>query len=80
VLVGSAFGAASDPDWVRNLAIASAAQVRIKNNTRTVTAQLAVGAERDRLWQQLIVPKLPAIGAHEKNSGRVFPVYVLKRS
>lgn len=80
VLVGSAFGAVSDPDWARNLAVAGSAQVRIKNNTWMVTARPAVGAVRDRLWQQLIVPTLPTIGEHEKNSGRVFPVYVLQKA
>ncbi|WP_116917993.1 nitroreductase/quinone reductase family protein [Williamsia muralis] len=80
VLVGSAFGSKSDPDWVKNLAVAGGARVQIKRRECTVTARSAIGEERDRLWQQLIEPNLPTISVHERNSGRLFPVYVLTRT
>lgn len=76
-MVGSAFGARTDPDWIRNLAAADSVRIRIGDHELEVSARIATGEERDRLWQQVIVPKLPTIAKHEAMSGRTFPVGVL---
>ncbi|MGW6376044.1 nitroreductase/quinone reductase family protein [Rhodococcus sp. NPDC055112] len=79
VVVGSAYGAKSDPDWMRNLAAAETARIRIGDHEREVSARIANREERERLWQHVIVPKLPTIAKHEAKSGRSFPVGVLTR-
>ncbi|MET4046894.1 deazaflavin-dependent oxidoreductase (nitroreductase family) [Rhodococcus sp. UYP5] len=79
VVVGSAFGAKSDPDWMRNLAVAELAQIRVSDHECEVSARITAGEERERLWRQVIVPALPTIAKHEVRSGRMFPVGVLAR-
>lgn len=79
VVVGSAFGTRTDPDWIRNLAAAEAVRIRIGDDESEVSARIATGEERDRIWRQVIVPALPTIAKHEARSGRTFPVGVLAR-
>ncbi|MFC4603423.1 nitroreductase/quinone reductase family protein [Rhodococcus kronopolitis] len=79
VVVGSAYGSKTDPDWIRNLAATEFARIRIRGQEWEVSARIATGAERDRLWRRTIVPAAPAIAKHEARSGRMFPVAVLTR-
>ncbi|WP_397484724.1 nitroreductase/quinone reductase family protein [Rhodococcus sp. AG1013] len=79
VVVGSAFGTKTDPDWIRNLAVAESAWIRVGDREWEVSIRIVAGEERERLWQQVIVPALPTIAKHEAKSGRTFPVCVLAR-
>lgn len=79
VVVGSAFGSKTDPDWIRNVAAAGTCRIRIGDREWTAVARIATGGERERLWRRLILPALPTIAKREAKSGRTFPVGVLKR-
>jgi deazaflavin-dependent oxidoreductase (nitroreductase family) len=79
VVVGSAFGSKSDPDWMRNLAAADSVRIRIADQEWDVSARIATGDERDSLWRNVIAPELPSLAKHEERSGRRFPVGVLAR-
>ncbi|TJZ75988.1 nitroreductase family deazaflavin-dependent oxidoreductase [Rhodococcus oryzae] len=79
VVVGSAFGSKTDPDWMRNLAAADSVRIRVADQEWDVSARIATGDERDRLWRNVIAPELPSLAKHEARSGRAFPVGVLAR-
>ncbi|MDH6679392.1 deazaflavin-dependent oxidoreductase (nitroreductase family) [Rhodococcus sp. LBL1] len=79
VVVGSAFGTRSAPDWIKNLAAAESARIRIGDAESEVPARIAIGEEREQLWQHVIVPALPTIATHEAKSGRTFPVGILTK-
>lgn len=79
VVVGSAFGAMADPDWIRNLAAARSAQIRVGDREWQVSARVTAGEERERLWQDVVTPALPKIAGYEAKSGRKFPICVLDR-
>ncbi|AYJ50672.1 nitroreductase/quinone reductase family protein [Rhodococcus sp. P1Y] len=79
VVVGSAFGAKTDPDWVKNLVVAKSAVIRVGDREWEVSARIAVDEERDRLWHEVVMPALPVIAKHEEKSGRMFALGVLVR-
>ena len=78
VVMGSAGGTKTDPQWIRNLQAAGTAQVQIGGAERfTVDAKVLDGAERDDLWQNVVLANAPFAAKYEEKSGRVIPVAVL---
>lgn len=77
IVLGSASGASTDPEWAKNLARAGVARVRVGEREHEIRARQAVGAERDRLWVEVIAPNLPSVNDYERKSGRAFPVFIL---
>ena len=72
-------GAPTNPDWYHNLLANPAATVEIGTETVAVTARVARGAERTRMWRTAIA-RVPVFGEYEATSGREIPVIVLQRS
>ncbi|MEU9506532.1 nitroreductase/quinone reductase family protein [Micromonospora sp. NPDC048170] len=68
VVVGSNFGQAQQPGWAMNLRADPAAEVAVKGRRVPVRAQVATGAERDRLWR-LLVAEWPAYLAYAQRAG-----------
>lgn len=77
VVTGTAGGSKQDPQWFRNLRAASRAQVELGSRHLDVEVHVASGAERDRLWREVVVARVPSFAAYEDKSGRVIPVAVL---
>ncbi|MEU0095896.1 nitroreductase/quinone reductase family protein [Kribbella sp. NPDC006257] len=77
VVTGSAGGTKTDPQWFRNLRAAPSAQVQIGESRYDVKARVADGAERDRLWQDVVLARAPFFTKYEEKAGRIIPVAVL---
>ncbi len=76
VVVGSDGAAKRDPQWWKNLQVDPAGAVRIGRSQFDVTARLAAGAERERLWE---VGKSvnPMWSKYQTRTKRELPVVVL---
>lgn len=79
VLAGSAGGAKQHPQWVRNIAAAGRARIQIRDRVQVVDGRITEGAERDRLWQDVVVNRFPFFAKYQEKSGRTIPVAVLTR-
>ena len=53
VVIGSNAGNERTPAWMLNLKANPEAEVQVRGRSRKVRARLAVGDERDRLWQRM---------------------------
>lgn len=69
VVVGSNWGSSRHPAWSSNLLARSDARVREGGRDIAVRARLVTGAERDRLWRELIRPTWPAYDDYDERSG-----------
>jgi len=76
VVVGSAGGAPSDPDWCRNLVATPAVTVEVGAAAYPARATVAAGPERQRLFDRLEAA-LPGMAKYAEASGRQVPVVVL---
>jgi deazaflavin-dependent oxidoreductase (nitroreductase family) len=80
LLLGSFAGAASEPQWVDNLANVNAVTVEIGTRTLAVTPTvLRDGPERDRLYQAAR-DHWPFVLTYEQQTSRPFPVIRLTES
>ncbi|MGV9481154.1 nitroreductase/quinone reductase family protein [Gordonia aichiensis] len=77
IVVGSGFGASSDPEWCRNLAVSSTATVQIGRYSRQVRPEAVSGDDLDRIWRDVLDRELPELSIHQERSGRQFPVFRL---
>jgi deazaflavin-dependent oxidoreductase (nitroreductase family) len=68
VVVGSNWGQPRQPSWALNLLAEPAAEVLRKGRRTPVRAELATGAERERLWR-LLVTEWPAYHTYERRAG-----------
>lgn len=71
---GTASGRPSDPDWFRNLRHAGRATLQDGNQVHEVVAHELTGAERDAVWQDVVVARLPAVERYARKAGRTIPV------
>ena len=78
VVVGSRGGAASDPDWARNLRSTPRATVKHGHQVREVKAKEIKGDERERLWD-LVVEAFPMYAGYQRKTKRLIPLFVLER-
>jgi len=76
VIVASKGGAPTNPDWYRNLVVNPDASIEVGTEKLDVTAEVASGEERDRLWQ-MITASNPAFKDYEGKTTRTIPVIVL---
>jgi deazaflavin-dependent oxidoreductase (nitroreductase family) len=76
LVVGSAGGAKSDPQWFRNLRMADRAALEIGDVTHEVSVHIAEGEERDALWSWT-VEQAPFFDGYRTKSGRTIPIAVL---
>ena len=78
VIVASKGGAPTHPDWYHNLVANPEVTVEIGEETYPARASVAQGAERDRIFAQ-VVEQMPGFGEYQKNNPRIIPVVLLER-
>jgi deazaflavin-dependent oxidoreductase (nitroreductase family) len=78
VIFASKGGAPTNPDWFHNLIANPDATIEVGTETIDVTAEVAKGDERDRLWKEQ-VSLIPSFGDYEAKTTRTIPVIVLRR-
>lgn len=71
-------GAPDNPDWFHNLKANPETVVELGTDTIEVTARVAEGDERDRIWSEQKTLQ-PAFAKYEEQTDRVIPVVVLER-
>ncbi len=76
LVVGSAGGAKTEPQWFRNLRTAARATLEIGDQKHEVTVQITEGQERDELWAW-VVEQAPFFDGYRKKSGRTIPIAAL---
>ena len=76
VVVGSDGAARRDPQWWKNLQENPQATVRVGRDKFSVSASLATGDERARLWQ-IGISILPAWAEYQTRTERILPLVVL---
>lgn len=77
VIFASKAGAATSPDWYHNLRANPDTSIEVGIQSIPVTARVAEGDERDRLWsaQKEVAPQF---AEYESKTDRVIPVVVLE--
>jgi deazaflavin-dependent oxidoreductase (nitroreductase family) len=77
--VGSKGGADSHPGWYFNLLENPQATLQVGPEEITVTARLAEGAERDRLWTQMAAI-YPPYNDYQAKTSRPIPIFIFERA
>jgi deazaflavin-dependent oxidoreductase (nitroreductase family) len=72
-------GAASNPDWYRNLVANPDASVEIGTETITVRARVLDDAEREPIWSTQ-KERYPGFAEYEQKTSRQIPVVLLERT
>ncbi|HET7639433.1 MAG TPA: nitroreductase family deazaflavin-dependent oxidoreductase [Ktedonobacteraceae bacterium] len=78
LVIASNAGAATHPDWYRNLLSHPEVTVEVGNETFKAIAAVTEGSERQRLWTR-VVELYPFFVDHESKTTRQIPVIVLRR-
>jgi deazaflavin-dependent oxidoreductase (nitroreductase family) len=78
VIWGTGSGSKQDPDWFRNLRAADVADVQVKAKRLRARPREVVGAEREALWNELILTQAPEVEKYARRAGRTIPVVVLE--
>jgi deazaflavin-dependent oxidoreductase (nitroreductase family) len=76
---GSKGGAPTHPAWYHNLVATPEATVEVGTETYPVTARVAEGEERARIWEEQ-KRLMPGFAEYEEKTSRVIPVIVLERA
>ena len=76
VIAGSNAGQSKPPGWVFNVRANPSALLEVDDTTKPVTAIETTGAERERLYGELI-KNWRGYQMYERNAGRVIPVFRL---
>lgn len=76
LVIASALGAPKHPAWYLNLRDNSRVTVRLGAETKQMDAETATGAERARLWKELIID-FPFFVEHQQKTTREIPVVIL---
>jgi deazaflavin-dependent oxidoreductase (nitroreductase family) len=71
-------GGTTDPVWYRNLTAEPSVTVEIGNETVPMTARVAAGEERTRIWEQQ-KSVAPQFAEYERTAEREIPVVLLSR-
>lgn len=78
LVIASNIGAPAHPDWYHNLVAHPDVTVEVGPETFDATAVVLRGAERDRVWTQ-IVEQYPFFVEHQAKTTRQIPVIALER-
>jgi deazaflavin-dependent oxidoreductase (nitroreductase family) len=73
-VVGSGGGMPQDPDWFKNLRATQTADIEIGRRSFTAAVSELTGAERDRVFRDVVVARSPRFAGYETKSGRRMPV------
>ncbi|SDP48239.1 deazaflavin-dependent oxidoreductase, nitroreductase family [Pedococcus dokdonensis] len=74
---GTGSGSPHDPDWFRNLRAAGETELRVPGHGGRALARELVGAERDRVWDEVVLAALPGVARYARKAGRPIPVALL---
>lgn len=77
-IFASKAGADTNPDWFHNLVANPRTRVEVGEENPHVHARVAVGEERDRIWDRQ-KREYPQFEDYESKTARVIPVVVLER-
>lgn len=77
IIIGSKGGSDTPPAWFVNLLANPRAQIQVLDRQLDVQMRIAEGAERERLWQQM-VKIFPPYADYQQKTDRVLPVVVLE--
>ena len=77
VVIASNGGAEQHPAWWLNLRANPQAEVQVGSNSKSVTAEIATGEERERLWRQ-VVEMYHGYDEYRRMTEREIPVVVLR--
>jgi deazaflavin-dependent oxidoreductase (nitroreductase family) len=75
---GTASGAPRDPDWFRNLRKAKLADVQVGPAILRVRPHELIGEQRNRAWNEIILPQAPEVEKYARRAGRTIPVALLE--
>jgi deazaflavin-dependent oxidoreductase (nitroreductase family) len=78
VVFGSKAGAPTHPDWYHNLRANPRASVEVGIERVDVTARVAEGEERERIWRDQKAAA-PVFAGYEQKTDRTIPVIILER-
>ncbi len=78
IVVASKGGAPTNPDWYHNLVANPLVTVEQGTESYQARATIAVGAERDRLYDK-IATELPFFAEYQRKTTRQIPVVILER-
>jgi len=79
IIIASVGGGPDHPQWYRNLLVDPTAEVQVKADHIKVTATIADGDERERLWA-LVNVQWPNYDVYQSRTERVIPVVILSPS
>jgi deazaflavin-dependent oxidoreductase (nitroreductase family) len=79
LLAASAGGGKADPQWIQNLGAAGKAHITVYEEGYEVDARIVANAERDELWQEVVVAQAPFFAKYEEKSGRTIPLAQLTK-
>lgn len=74
---GTGSGAPRDPDWFRNLRAADRVEVQVRDRRCSARPRELLGAERDRVWADVVLQHAPEVQRYARRAGRPIPVAVL---
>jgi deazaflavin-dependent oxidoreductase (nitroreductase family) len=77
VVWGTGSGSHQDPDWFENVRAADALSVQLGAKVIRVSAQELTGADRDRMWEQVVLARAPEVAKYARRAARTIPVAVL---
>jgi deazaflavin-dependent oxidoreductase (nitroreductase family) len=77
VVFASKGGAPTNPDWYHNLLANPRVSVEVGDDTRKVTARVAEGDERERIWTRQ-KDLVPGFADYEQRTTRQIPVIILE--
>lgn len=78
VVWGTGSGSPHDPDWFRNLRAAGTSDVQVRARRMRVRPRELFDAERDDMWNDVVLAQAPGVAKYAKRAGRVIPVAVLE--
>ena len=77
LVAASAGGGKADPQWIQNLGAAGKAHITVYEENCEVDARIVASAERDELWQGVVLAQAPFFAKYEEKSRRTIPLALL---
>ena len=77
IVTGSAGGTKAEPQWFRNVRATRRVQIEIGHERYDAEVLVPDAAERDRLWQDVVLERAPFFAKYQEKAGRTIPLAVL---
>jgi deazaflavin-dependent oxidoreductase (nitroreductase family) len=74
---GTGSGSPQDPDWFRNLRAAGETELQVRAERMLASARELHGGQRDQVWNDVVLAKLPGVAKYARKAGRTIPVFML---